>query len=134
MFPPSWSPGWEVGGGNLPQSDRVECNGNTQCPCPAFVDATSDYPAALTVRPPGAGWPLPIKRNDSGTGAVPCARTVGRRGYRWCTDCYLFVLDYGLLPVVWFEPLVRSSEPAGYIRTLPLCASVLGTRHNDARI
>jgi hypothetical protein len=80
-FPPGWTLGLEVGGGNPPQSDRVDSNGNTECPCLAFVGPTSDYTAALAVRLPGVGRPLPVEMNYSGTEVVPCAGTVGRRGY-----------------------------------------------------
>jgi hypothetical protein len=82
MLPLGRTLGRDVGAGNLPRSDRVDSNGNTECPCPAFVDPTSDYPTALTVRLPGIGRPLLVEMSYFGTEAVPCAGTVGLRGYR----------------------------------------------------
>jgi hypothetical protein len=127
--------GQEVGGGILPRSDRVDSICSTRCPCPVFVGSTSDYLVALTVRPPGADQPLPVEKNDSGTEAVLYhAEIAGRHSYRCRTGWYVVVPDSRLVPVLRFEPLVRSSGPTSYIHTSPWCASLLGTVHIAARI
>jgi hypothetical protein len=119
MLPPGWTLGWEVGVGNPLRSVRVDSSDSRQCPCLVFVVPTSDFLGAFAARSPSVGRPLPVEIDWVGTEAVPSAGTDGRRGCRYRTVCDHVVPEVGQVPVARFEPLVRSSGPAGCIRRSP---------------
>jgi hypothetical protein len=119
MLPPGWTLGPEVDVINPLRSARVDSNDSKRCPYLVFVFPTSEFLGALAACSPGGGQPLPVGSDLVGTEAGPSAGTVGRRGCRYRTGCYLVVPEIGQVPVARSKPPVRSSGPAGCIRRSP---------------